>query len=171
MPKKSARIVNRATEKPAKRSSLWLGCSEEMASSGQATYLCGEETPSSSIPCAPPPSPVAGGRRTFTVLSSSPELDDPQNCMEVSDHLLVALSRMSVEQSTLKRKKHSEHELPAPFELAEISGRERSHHDQKRVKCPCHKKRAINSALNSTKLLHDLVPGGSVKKSIAVPST
>lgn len=136
----------------------------------EATYIDEKESPSSSVPCAPPPSPVTGCRRTFgfAVPSSSPELHESQDYVDMSDSLVVALSRMTVEQSTLKRKKHSEHDLPPQFELAEVSGRS---HEQKRVKSHCNKKRAINSVLNSSKLFQDLVPVGSVKSSIPVPST
>lgn len=120
----------------------------------------------SPLPCAPPPSPVLGCRRNLgmAVLSSSPEFHEAQEIGEMSDSLVVALSRMRVEQSSLKRKKHSEHERPSGLE-----NNDRVHQDQKRAKN--NQRQSGNSPLKRQTQLTERLPSGTVNTSFPVAST
>ena len=120
----------------------------------------------SPLPCAPPPSPVLGCRRNlgFTVLSSSPEFHETQELAEMNDSLVVALSRMRVQQSSLKRKKHSEHELPPGLE-----NHDRSQHEQKRAKN--NQRQSGNSSLKRQDLFAERLPTTAVNSSFPVSST
>ena len=122
-----------------------------------------EESP---LPCAPPPSPTMGYRRNFgmAVLSSSPEFHDTQEFAEMSDSLVVALSRMRVEQSSLKRKKHSEHELPPGLE-----NHDRAHRELKRAKNI--QRQSENTPRKRKSDFAGLVPAGAVNSAFPVPST
>lgn len=122
-----------------------------------------EESP---LPCAPPPSPTMGYRRNFgmAVLSSSPEFHDTQEFAEMSDSLVVALSRMRVEQSSLKRKKHSEHELPPGLE-----NHDRAHRELKRAKNI--QRQSENTSRKRKNDFAGLVPAGAVNSAFPVPST
>lgn len=120
----------------------------------------------SPLPCAPPPSPVLGCRRNrgFAVLSSSPELQETQEIAEMNDSLVVALSRMRVEQSSLKRKKHSEHELPPGLE-----NHDRAQHEQKRAKN--NQRQSGSTSLKRQSLLTQSLPTAAANTSFPVPST
>ena len=123
----------------------------------------GKESP---LPCAPPPSPIMGCRRNlgFALLSSSPEFHETQELAEMNDSLVVALSRMRVEQSSLKRKKHSEHELPPGLE-----NHDRAQHEQKRAKN--HQRQSGSSSLKRQSLCTERLSTAAVKSSFPVPST
>ena len=120
----------------------------------------------SPLPCAPPPSPIMGCRRNLgmAVLSSSPEFHETQELAEMSDSLAVALSRMRVEQSSLKRKKHSEHELPPGLE-----NHDRVQQEQKRAKN--NQRQPANSPLKRQSHYTERLPAGPVNSSFPVPST
>lgn len=120
----------------------------------------------SRLPCAPPPSPIMGCRRNLgmAVLSSSPEFHETQELAEMSDSLVVALSRMRVEQSSLKRKKHSEHELPPGLE-----NNDRAHQEQKRAKN--NQRQSGNSPLKRQSHFTERLPSAAVHSSFPVPST
>jgi len=123
----------------------------------------GKESP---LPCAPPPSPIMGCRRNlgFALLSSSPEFHETQELAEMNDSLVVALSRMRVEQSSLKRKKHSEHELPPGLE-----NHDRAQHEQKRAKN--NQRQSGSSSLKRQSLCTECLSTAAVNSSFPVPST
>lgn len=133
-----------------------------MAGLRQTPPVCKE----SPLPCAPPPSPVMGCRRSlgFAVLSSSPEFHETQDLAEMNDSLVVALSRMRVEQSSLKRKKHSEHELPPGIE-----NHDRAQHEQKRAKN--NQRQSGSSSHKRQNLFTERLPTTAVNSSFPVPST
>lgn len=120
----------------------------------------------SPLPCAPPPSPIMGCRRNLgmAVLSSSPEFHETQELAEMSDSLIVALSRMRVEQSSLKRKKHSEHERPPGLE-----NHDRAHQEQKRAKN--NQRQSEHSPHKRQSHFTERLPAATVNKSFPVPST
>lgn len=120
----------------------------------------------SPLPCAPPPSPIMGCRRNLgmAVLSSSPEFHETQEVVDMSDSLVVALSRMRVEQSSLKRKKHSEHELPPGLE-----NHDRVHQEQKRPKN--NQRQPGNSPLKRKIPFTERLPAGTVNTTFPVAST
>ncbi|EDO43320.1 predicted protein [Nematostella vectensis] len=100
-----------------------------MSAFREASKMREKERP---YPCAPPPSPITGSRRNFDLsvspLSSSPESSFKDEDIEMNDFLVMALSRMNVEQSSLKRKKHSEYEISSGYEGHDIV-------EHKKAKC------------------------------------
>lgn len=136
-----------------------------MAAFSQASQISKEEK---EFPCAPPPSPITSSRRNFDLsvspLSSSPDESFKDDDMDMSDSLVMALSRMNVEQSSLKRKKHSEHEFSSSGFKGEVFVQ-----GQKKAKCK--KKHAQSSTISSQSHLEKLVSVDPVKNSISVPST
>jgi len=100
----------------------------------------------------------------MALLSSSPEFHETQELAEMSDSLVVALSRMRVEQSSLKRKKHSEHELPPGLE-----NHDRARQEQKRAKN--NQRQSENSPLKRQSHLTERLPAGPVNSSFPVPSS
>lgn len=96
-----------------------------MAAYSQASELTKQEK---EFPCAPPPSPITNSRRNFDLsvspLSSSPEESFKDDDVDMSDCLIMALSRMNVEQSSLKRKKRSEQEFPSGYDGGDSLGQE-----------------------------------------------
>lgn len=109
------------------------------------------------FPCAPPPSPITSSRRKFDLsvspLSSSPE-ETFKDDVDMSDSLIVALSRMNVEQSSLKRKKRSEQEFSSDFEGDTVGqeqkkARRKKHNQCSRVKSHIQKLVSFDSGKNS----------------------
>lgn len=141
---------------------VWLQQTLRGMAMFRQTPPCKEST----LPCAPPPSPVLGCRRNLgmAVLSSSPEFHEAQEIADMSDSLVVALSRMRVEQSSLKRKKHSEHERPPGLE-----NHDRIHQEQKRAKN--NQRQSGSSSLKRQTYLTERLPSGTVNTSFPVPST
>jgi hypothetical protein len=137
-----------------------------MAAFSQASQMSKGEK---EFPCAPPPSPITSSRRNFDLsvspLSSSPDESFKDDDMDMSDSLVMALSRMNVEQSSLKRKKHSEHE----FSSSGYEGENMFVQGQKKAKCK--RKHTQSSGINSQSHIQKLVSVDSVKGSISVPST
>jgi len=129
-----------------------------MAAYSQASQISEQEK---EFPCAPPPSPISSSRRNFDLsvspLSSSPEESFKDDDMDMSDSLIMALSRMNVEQSSLKRKKRSEHEYSSGYEGDSLQG-------QKKAKCK--RKHNQTSGIKSHSNIQKLVSVDSVKDSL-----
>lgn len=113
-----------------------------MAAFSEASEVSKQEK---EFPCAPPPSPITNSRRNFDLsvspLSSSPE-ESFKDDVDMSDSLIMALSRMNVEQSSLKRKKRSEQEFSSGYEGDSVGqeqkkARRRKHHQTSGVKSHC----------------------------------
>lgn len=129
-----------------------------MAAYSQASEITKQEK---EFPCAPPPSPITNSRRNFDLsvspLSSSPEESFKEDDMDMSDSLIMALSRMNVEQSSLKRKKRSEQEFTSGYEGDSVG------QEQKKAR---RRKHSQNSGIKSHSTIQKLVSVDSGKDSL-----